>query len=146
MVSPLIFPRAHRTRIGHDSRRILLLTPKDAEDDGKLPWEIYVVEYAFRFPFFFQFVPRFHPRISFPFSLPPPLSLSLFNLFSFAIERCYSAELRSIVKIIFQFGADWLPFNLTRFHCRTSLFARNMHTHLPILLDDFNFIEKKEKS
>lgn len=144
MVSPLIFPRAHRTRIGHDSRRILLLTPKDAEDDGKLPREIYVVEYAFRFPFFF--VPRFHPRISFPFSLPPPLSLSLFNLFSFAIERCYSAELRSIVKIIFQFGADWLPFNLTRFHCRTSLFARNMHTHLPILLDDFNFIEKKEKS
>lgn len=77
MVSPLIFPRAHRTRIGHDSRRILLLTPKDAEDDGKLPREIYVVEYAFRFPFFFQFVPRFHPRISFPFSLPPP-SLSLF--------------------------------------------------------------------
>lgn len=100
----------------------------------------------FDFLFFFQFVPRFHPRISFPFSLPPPLSLSLFNLFSFAIERCYSAELRSIVKIIFQFGADWLPFNLTRFHCRTSLFARNMHTHLPILLDDFNFIEKKEKS
>lgn len=145
LVSTLLFPRAHRTpsimiRGGFFSWP---RAGKDAEDDGKLPREISLnTGFDFPFFFFFWFVPRFHPRISFPF-LSLSLSPLFLNLFSFVIQRCI-IQPSSIVKIIFQFGADWLPFNLTRFHCRTS-FICSKYAHLPILLDDFNFIEKKRK-
>ena len=73
-------------------------------------------------------------------------SLSLFLFFfSFVIQRCIiQPSSVSIAKIIFQFGADWLPFNLTRFHCRTS-FICSKYAHLPLFCLTILILLKKKR-
>ena len=148
LVSAFLFPRSHRTPSIMIRGEFFFLIPdpgKDAEDDGKLPREI-SLNTGFDFLFFFFFFFLRGSCLDFIRGFPFLSSLSLFLFFfSFVIQRCIiQPSSVSIAKIIFQFGADWLPFNLTRFHCRTS-FICSKYAHLPLFCLTILILLKKKK-